>query len=459
MALFDKESVRRVHCIGIGGIGVSALAEILIRQGFEVSGSDAESSERLLYLQAMGADVHVSHQEKHAIGADLVVYSSAISPDNPEFSYAKAHNIPTMQRGQLLADIMRLYFGVSVTGTHGKTTTTALLAHICSEAGLDPTYFIGGIPSGKSSPVHLGRGDAFIAEADESDASFLYMQSKLAIVTNIECDHMGTYADSEEMLRQSFVKFLSHVDQNGAIVLCRDDENIRKIAPSLTCKAIYYGTDVDADYAIQDYRQNGLLSSANLRLPEGKIELILNLPGLYNMKNAVAASVAAHHMGVDWPTIVKACASFCGVGRRFQALGSVKLDGKSVQVFEDYGHHPTEVNVAYRAAKVAFPEQRVVLVFQPHRYTRTRDLMDEFTQVLNTVDALVLLPTYAASEAVIQAATSHALFQHLALTTATCLESESTLQLTLASLLQDQDILLFQGAGDVSAMAKMFVEK
>jgi UDP-N-acetylmuramate--alanine ligase len=463
VGLFSNQSVRHVHCIGIGGIGVSALAEILLKRNFHVSGSDSQESSQLDRLRALGADIYIGHQASHVLGANLVVYSSAVTADNPEYAQAVQSSIPLMQRGQLLADIMQLYQGVAVTGTHGKTTTTAILAHLCNQAGLDPTYFIGGIPNGGDSPVHLGQGRVFVAEADESDASFLYMQANLAVVTNIECDHMATYADSETALRESFLKFLGNRASEGAAVLCSDDQNIQKISPAISGKKLFYGVASSADYRIHNYVQKGLSSSAKLELPGGEnITVHLNLPGLYNIKNAVAAGIAANQLGIDWVAIEQGWRSFAGVGRRFQQLGAVSVSNKHVSVFEDYGHHPTEIKVAYEAARSAFPSQRVVLIFQPHRYTRTRDLMAEFISALNAVDALVLLPTYAASEALLEGATSEALFKQLMIVQHDCfsyLPNVNQLHEFLASYINDGDVLLFQGAGDVTKMAKRFVEQ
>lgn len=455
MNLLDDKAVRHAHFIGAGGIGVSALAELLLKKGFRVSGSDIKDSDRLQYLRVLGADIYVGHKAENITSADMVVYSSAIHDDNPELLQATKDGLRLIKRGRLLADIMQFYQGVAITGTHGKTTTTALLAHLLICADVDPTYFIGGIPHDRESPVHIGQSNVFIAEADESDASFLFMQPSLAVVTNIECDHLSTYAGSEAELQQSFLHFLRHIPNGGAAVLCADDENLQQIMPQVKCKMLTYGVAADAHYQICDYQQVGLNATATLRTPDGERSLSLNLPGLHNMKNAVAAIIIARRLGVEWEIILSALKTFSGVGRRFQAHGTIHLEQKALALYEDYGHHPTEVRETYKAAKQAFPDQRVILVYQPHRYTRTRDLMSEFIEVLGQVDHLVLLPTYAAGEEAIDGATSEDLFR--ALDTAHYVTKNDLLPL-LHKYVQADDVLLFQGAGDVGSFARRIKE-
>lgn len=460
MNLLNDKKVRHVHCIGVGGIGVSALAEILIRRGFSVSGSDAIDSDRLRYLQSLGATIFVGHEHSHVEAADLVVYSSAIDTHNPELIEATTLGLPLIKRGHLLANVMQFYDGVAIAGTHGKTTTTALVSYILLKADKDPTYFIGGIPSDSNSPVAIGRSDIFVTEADESDASFLYLKPKIAVVTNIECDHMDTYAGSEEALCDSFVTFLNALPDDGAAVLCLDDDNIQQLKSDLSCPTFFYGVHEQADYVITEYQQYELIGHAYVKTPLETIPIELSLPGLHNMKNAVAAMMVAHRLGVDTPTILQALKTFKGVGRRFQSHGAVTLDGKSVTVYEDYGHHPTEVRETYRAAKLAFPERRVVLIFQPHRFTRTRDLMNEFVDVLSQVDVLVLLPTYAASEPEIVEANSNALNAALCKTGLIpyYLDDAERLYESLNELVQDSDVLMFQGAGDIGKLAKGLID-
>lgn len=459
MNLFSNKTVRHVHCIGIGGIGVSAIAEILLGRGFIVTGSDNAPSERIEYLRQLGITVYMGHQAKHVGDADVVVYTSAVSPENPELQYAVQQGLMIVKRGRLLADLMCFYQGIVITGTHGKTTTTALLSHIMLAAGEDPTYFIGGIPKSCCSPVHIGEGPAFIAEADESDASFLYMQPALAAVTNVECDHMSTYAGSEDELRQSFLMFLKHIKPDGCAVLCADDENLQTIMSQVTCRQILYGEHSDADYQITAYSQQGLDSTAQIKTPAGMVEMCLPLPGLYNVKNALAALILAVEAGMSVATCLLQLRSFAGVGRRFEAHGDAILDGRRVSVFEDYGHHPTELRVAYAAAKAAFPKRRVVMIFQPHRYTRTRDLMADFVRVLGDIDVLFLLPTYAASEAIIPSASSAALAEALESAHVDCtyIPAMNRVNDQLAALVRADDVLLFQGAGDVGALARELI--
>ena len=461
MNLLNGENVRHVHCIGVGGIGVSALAEILIKRGFSVSGSDVVDSDRLHYLRTLGATTFVGHERSHIGTADLVVYSSAIDSQNPELLEAMALGLPLIKRGHLLANLMQFYYGVAISGTHGKTTTTALVAHILLQAKADPTYFIGGIPLDCDSPVAIGQSDIFVTEADESDASFLYLNPKIAVVTNIECDHMDTYAGSEAALCDSFLTFLNTLPSDGTAILCLDDDNIQQFRSELLCSSLFYGVNEQADYVIMNYQQNELVGHACVKTPTETITVELALPGLHNMKNAVAAMMVAHRLGVDTNIIVQALKTFKGVGRRFQSHGTVVLNHKCVAVYEDYGHHPTEIRETYRAAKLAFPQKRVVLIFQPHRFTRTRDLMAEFVDVLSQVDYLMLLPTYAASELEIVEANSNALNAALCKTGLIpyYLDDTEKLYESLDRLVQEGDVLMFQGAGDVGKLAKGLLER
>lgn len=455
MNLLEDSNVRHVHCVGVGGIGVSALAEILLQRGFVVSGSDEYDSERLNYLRSLGADIMVGHDAANVGDADVVVYSSAISDTNPELIQAVRQGASLVKRGRLLADIMQFYRSVAVSGTHGKTTTTAMISHILKFAGIDPTYFIGGIPHDAKSPVHLGTSNIFIAEADESDASFLFIQPNLAVVTNIERDHMSTYAGCENELRQSFLYFLKHIPQGGMAVLCFDDQNVKQLLPQVSCDVVGYGTDAASHYRIVNYTQKGLMGFADIISPQKPFSLALSAPGLHNMKNALAAMIVAEQFGVNIETIVAALKTFSGVGRRFQSYGDILLNNKTLSIYEDYGHHPTEIRETYKAAKNAFPDRRIVLAFQPHRYTRTRDLMDEFVNVLKGVDSLILLPTYAASEAEIEGATSESLCAQLQKQGA---QSEVVTQQHMSDYLsqhaKDGDIILFQGAGDIGKLAR-----
>lgn len=459
MNLLEDTNVRHVHCIGVGGIGVSALAEILLKRGFSVSGSDEQDSDRLAYLRLLGAEIFVGHKgEQVDETANVVVYSSAIHDDNPELLKAVELGVHLVKRGRLLADIMQFYRSIAISGTHGKTTTTALISHIFVTAGIDPTYFIGGIPRNAQSPVHIGQSDIFIAEADESDASFLFMQPRVAVVTNIERDHMSTYADCENELRQSFLHFLKHIPEGGTAVLCFDDDNVKRLLSQVTCDVVGYGLDATSDYQILNYQQQGLSGTAMVHTPQGNLEISLNLPGLHNMKNAVAAIIVAHQFYIDNTSILKALNTFSGVGRRFQSYGEIDLHGKRVTIYEDYGHHPTEIRATYVAAKQAFPEQRIILVFQPHRYSRTRDLMNEFVEVLKQVDCLILLPTYAASEDLIVGATSESLCDELqASGFSVSVVSQEAIKSHLADCVREGDLILFQGAGDVGKLARAMI--
>lgn len=456
--LFNQD-VRRIHCVGVGGIGVSALAEILFKQGFEVSGSDVEDSERLEYLRSLGVNIFVGHDAEHVKNADVVVYSSAVREENPEIVQAKAQGAMLIKRGRMLASLMQLYKGVAIAGTHGKTSTTALLAHILVHAELDPTYFIGGIPADTQSPVRIGGGDVFVAEADESDASFLYIKPKIAVVTNLECDHMSTYAGNQAQLLQSFMDFLHQVPSDGLMVLNLDDSNIQQLMSHLTAPVLTYGQSTESDYCLSQYHQAGLTGHAKVTTLKGQVSLQLNLPGLYNMENAVAAFAVADYLGVKPALIAKAIAGFSGVARRFQCHGDVLVSNKRITIIEDYGHHPTEVEAAYRATCDAFPGRRVLMIFQPHRYTRTRDLMDEFVSVLKTVKHLVLLETYAASENEIPTASSSSLCDAIEGKNGSRPYLISNMQdfpAYLESIVREEDVVLFEGAGDIGDLAALY---
>ena len=454
--LLTDDNVRHIHCIGAGGIGVSGLVELLLKRGFSVSGSDVRNSPLLDYLRSLGAKIFIGHKAEQVENADLVVYSSAINNSNPEFERAKKLGIKSVQRGHVLADIMTQYYGVAISGTHGKTTTTALAAHVLVHAGVDPTYFIGGILTQTHSSVRVGASNVFISEVDESDATFLYIKPDIAVVTNIECDHMSTYAGCEKTLNQSFLKFMLAIPHDGFAIVCGDDSNIKKLLPELQCQIKTYGVASELDYQIMSHHQKGLHGFAKVKVLDNFVDLEIPLPGLHNMKNAVAAMAIAHQLGISNANIVAALKTFPGVGRRFQSHGDVAISGKTVSIFEDYGHHPTEIRETYWATKEAFPQRRILLVYQPHRYSRTRDLMDDFIDVLGGIDHLVLLPTYAASEEKIIGATSDVLHERIqaAGKQSYYLDDKSGIYELLGRIAQEGDIIMFQGAGDVGALSR-----
>ncbi len=410
-----KHKVKHVHFIGIGGAGMSGIAEVMLNLGFEVSGSDISESAATGRLKNLGAKVHIGHDETNVSGADAVVTSTAVRPDNPEVAAARAKRIPVVPRAMMLAELMRLKQGIAIAGTHGKTTTTSLVASVLAEAGMDPTFVIGGRLEAAGSHAKLGTGEFIVVEADESDASFLYLQPVLAVVTNIDADHMETYGHDFGRLRQAFLEFIEHLPFYGMAVLCMDDANVRSLLPLITKQVATYGlsegaqiraVDVEADAGRMRFRvvrRNGQSKAA------ADLRITLNLPGLHNVQNALAAIAVGMEIGAPDEAIVKALAEFRGVGRRFQRYGDVALADGKFTLIDDYGHHPAEMAATISAARGAFPNRRLVLAFQPHRYTRTRDCFEDFVKVLSSVDALLLTEVYPAGEAPIVAADGRAL--------------------------------------------------
>lgn len=410
-----KHKVKHVHFIGIGGAGMSGIAEVMLNLGFEVSGSDISESAATLRLKNRGAKVHIGHDEKNVIGANAVVTSTAVRPDNPEVAAARARRIPVVPRAMMLAELMRLKQGIAIAGTHGKTTTTSLVASVLAEAGMDPTFVIGGRLEAAGSHAKLGTGEFIVVEADESDKSFLYLQPVLAVVTNIDADHMETYGHDFGRLRQAFLEFIEHLPFYGMAVLCMDDANVRSLLPLITKQVTTYGLaesaqiraiDIEADAGKMRFR---VVRRNGQSKPAADLNITLNLPGLHNVQNALAAVAVGMEIGAPDEAIVKALAEFRGVGRRFQHYGDVGLSQGSFTLVDDYGHHPAEMAATISAARGAFPNRRLVLAFQPHRYTRTRDCFEDFVRVLSSVDALLLTEVYPAGEAPIVAADGRAL--------------------------------------------------
>jgi UDP-N-acetylmuramate--alanine ligase len=408
-----KHKVKRIHFVGIGGVGMSGIAEVLLNLGFEISGSDLGHNASAQRLAAAGAHVHLGHAAEYVANADVVVISSAVKEDNPEVIEARSRKIPVVPRAQMLAELMRLKQGIAIAGTHGKTTTTSLTASILEAAGLDPTFVIGGKLHAAGSNARLGHGDFLVAEADESDASFLLLTPVISVVTNIDQDHMDTYGHDFNNLKKAFITFLQHLPFYGRAVLCIDDPYVREILPQVTSPITSYGVSPDA-----------MLRAKNIVALDGKMQfdavwengesrrlaITLNMPGMHNVLNALAAIAVGLEIGADEAAIQSALAGFQGVGRRFQRYGEIALEaGGSFTLVDDYGHHPVEMAATIAAARGAFPGRRLVLAFQPHRYTRTRDCFEDFVQVLSTVDGLLLGEVYAAGEAPIVAADSRSL--------------------------------------------------
>ena len=455
----DMRRIRHVHFVGIGGAGMSGIAEVLLNLGYRVSGSDLRASVVTARLAKLGAAVRQGHSAEHVARCDAVVISSAVAEDNPEVAAARAARIPVVPRAEMLAELMRFRYGVAVAGTHGKTTTTSLIASLLAEGGLDPTFVIGGRLNSAGANARLGAGRYLVAEADESDASFLYLQPMLAVVTNIDADHLSTYGGDFERLRATFVEFLHHLPFYGLAVLCADDPQVGAILPRMTRPVLTYGVGGDCDVRATDIVQDGLRTRFLAHLPtlSAPLPIILNLPGLHSVLNALAAIAVAHELGVSETDILRALLNFQGIDRRFQQHGELKLpEGGRALVMDDYGHHPREIQAVLNALHGAWPERRLVLAFQPHRYSRTRDLFDDFAQVLAEVDALVLLDVYPAGEKPIAGADGRSLSRAIRVrgkVDPIFVEQTADLPAVLPGLLLDGDLLLLMGAGDIGAMA------
>ncbi|WP_051692367.1 UDP-N-acetylmuramate--L-alanine ligase [Marinobacterium lacunae] len=449
--------IRQIHFVGIGGVGMCGIAEVLLNQGYRISGSDMRASAVTAHLEKLGAKVFIGHAAENIRGVDVVVTSSAVNEDNPEVAAAREQLTPVVRRAEMLAELMRYRHGIAVAGTHGKTTTTSLVASILAEAGKDPTFVIGGRLTSAGTNAQLGGSRYLVAEADESDASFLHLQPMVAIVTNIDADHMDTYEGDFNKLKQTFVSFLHNLPFYGLAVMCIDDPVVRELLPEVGRPVLTYGFDEAADYRAIELKQDGFRSRFRVIRPEGHADLdvSLNMPGRHNVLNALAAIAVATDEGVDDLSICRALEGFQGVGRRFQVLGEVPVDGGTATLVDDYGHHPREVQAVIRAVRDGWPGRRLVMVYQPHRYTRTRDLYEDFVQVLQGVDQLVMLDVYAAGEAPIPGADSRSLCRSIRQRGKEPVFIEDTAELAdaLRNLLQPGDLLLTQGAGNVTAIS------
>ena len=449
-----KHKVRRLHFVGIGGAGMSGIAEVLANLGYQITGSDLAANTATRRLAGMGVKVFLQHQPEHIDGADAVVVSSAVQDDNPELVAARERRIPIVPRALMLAELMRLKRGIAIAGTHGKTTTTSLVASVLAEGGLDPTFVIGGRLNAAGSNARLGSGDFIVVEADESDASFLHLQPVIAAVTNIDADHMDTYGQEFPRLKHAFVQFLQNLPFYGAAILCGDDPHVREILPLVSKPIVTYGTGEDCTIRAQAIvHDGGRMRFRAERRGERPIEVLLNLPGQHNVLNALAAIAVADELGVPDAAIRKALAEFRGVGRRFQSYGEVPLEGGgSFTLIDDYGHHPAEMAATLAAARGAFPQRRLVLAFQPHRYTRTRDLFEDFVKVLSTADVLLLAEVYAAGEAPIVAADSRSLARALRVggqVEPVFVEEIGELPEAIHRVARPGDVVLTMGAGSI----------
>ena len=454
-----KHKVRRIHFIGVGGSGMSGIAEVLANLGYQVSGSDLVESSVTRRLSTLGVTISLKHQKQNIDGADAVVVSSAVKDDNPEVLAARDKRVPVVPRALMLAELMRLKQGIAIAGTHGKTTTTSLVASVLAEGGLDPTFVIGGRLTAAGSNARLGAGDFIVVEADESDASFLHLQPVIAVVTNIDEDHMETYQHDFARLKQAFVQFLQNLPFYGTAILCADDEHARAILPSVTKPVVTYGTRPDAMVRAEDIRaEGGRMRFRARRDKSAPLDVVLNLPGRHNVLNALAAIAVASELGVAEKAILKALAEFKGVGRRFQGYGQISLKaeagkaGGAFTLIDDYGHHPAEMAATLEAARGAFPGKRLVLAFQPHRYSRTRDLFEDFVKVLSTADALLLAEVYPAGEPPIVAADSRTLMRALRVfgkVEPVFVEDIADMPAAILRAAQDGDVVVTMGAGSI----------
>ena len=450
-----KHKVNHIHFVGIGGAGMSGIAEVLLNQGYAISGSDGASNAVTQRLTDMGATVFQGHAADHVQGADVLVISSAIKDDNPELAAARERRIPVVARAMMLAELMRFKQGIAVAGTHGKTTTTSLIASVLNEAGIDPTFVIGGKLLAAGANARLGQSEWLVAEADESDASFLYLSPVVSIVTNIDADHMETYGHDFERLKGAFVEFLHRLPFWGMAILCADDPVVRGLMPRITKPVMTYGTTDDCGIQAVDIRaEDGRMRFTALRNgTRSPIDVTLNLPGMHNVLNALAAIAVAWELQVPDAAVQRALAGFSGVGRRFQRYGEIELaGGRRFTLIDDYGHHPVEMRATLAAARGAFPGRRLVLAFQPHRYTRTRDLFEDFVQVLSLADAVLLTEVYAASEAPIVAADGRSLARAVRVAgkvEPVFVADVADLPGSLADFVQDGDVVLTMGAGSI----------
>ncbi len=461
-----KHAIKHIHFVGVGGVGMSGIAEILLNLGYTISGSDLADSATLQRLSGLGIHTYVGHDAAHVAGTDAVVTSTAVQADNPEVLSAREKHIPVVPRALMLAELMRLKTGIAIAGTHGKTTTTSLVASVLAEAGLDPTFVIGGRLNSAGANARLGQGDHIVVEADESDASFLNLSPVMAVVTNIDADHMETYGHDFGRLKQAFVDFLHRMPFYGTAILCTDDPAVRDIVPQVTCPITSYGFDEGAEVRAVDVRavdgqmhftvqrRNGVV------LPD--LDVVLNLPGHHNVLNALSAIAVAVELNIEDAAVQRALAGFKGVGRRFQRYGEVNAQGGgSFTLVDDYGHHPVEMAATLAAARGAFPGRRLVLAFQPHRYSRTRDCFEDFVKVIGQTDAVLLAEVYAAGEAPIVAADGRSLARALRVAgriEPVFVDDIADMPRAIVDNAKDGDVVLCMGAGSIGSVAAKVLE-
>ncbi len=457
-----KHRIKHIHFVGIGGSGMSGIAEVLLNLGYTISGSDLANNATTQRLAAQGARISLGHDALNIGGAQAVVTSTAVKPDNPEVLAARARRIPVVPRAVMLAELMRLKRGIAIAGTHGKTTTTSLVASVLAAGGLDPTFVIGGRLNSAGANAKLGSGDYIVVEADESDASFLNLLPVMAVVTNIDADHMETYGHDFARLKQAFVEFLQRLPFYGSAVLCADDKNVREIMPFVSKPILTYGFAEDVQYRAVDVQADGGTMRFRAVRPEGApLDVVLNLTGRHNVQNALSAIAIADELDLADDAVLRALAEFKGVGRRFQRYGELPAPGGGkFTVIDDYGHHPAEMTATLAAARGAFPGRRIVLAFQPHRYTRTRDCFEDFVKVLATPDALLLTEVYAAGEAPIVAADGRALARAIRVagkTEPVFVEQIADMPRAVLDVVRDGDVVMTMGAGSIGGVPAQLV--
>lgn len=455
--------IRRVHFVGIGGVGMCGIAEVLLNLGYEISGSDIKENAATTRLKEQGATVFIGQKPENIAQAEVIVVSTAIASDNVEVQAAREHRIPVIRRAEMLAEIMRFRYGIAIAGTHGKTTTTSLTASLLIEGGLDPTYVIGGKLNSAATNAKLGTGKYFVAEADESDASFLLLQPMMAVVTNIDADHLETHEGDFERYKHSFVEFMHHLPFYGLAIVCLDDPVVQEVLGDISRPVVTYGIESEADIRAHNIRCDGMQCMYEVSLPEleERLEITLNLPGRHNVLNSLAAIGVAHVLGVEKNAIQAALRSFDGVGRRMQQYGAINTEKGTVLLVDDYGHHPTEIRATLDAAKNAWSTRRIVVVFQPHRYSRTRDLFEDFAKVLSDADTLIVTEVYSAGEEHIAGADGRALCAAIRArgrVNPVFVENLDDLKDNILDVIEDNDVILTLGAGSIGAIAQQLPE-
>jgi len=459
----EMRRIRRIHFVGIGGSGMCGIAEVLLNQGYEISGSDISANPSVKRLTKAGAIVFIGHDESNIDGANVVVKSSAVTIENPEIASAHARGIPVVRRAEMLAELMRYRHGIAIAGTHGKTTTTSLITAILAEAGRDPTFVVGGRVNSVGTNAKLGGSRYLVAEADESDASFLHLQPMVSVVTNIEADHMETYGFDFEVMKKTYIEFLHNLPFYGLAVMCIDDDVIRGLLVEVARPLLTYGFSEDAGYRLRDLRAEKRQCHFMIDRPDGQssLQISLNIPGRHNALNAAAAIAVASDEGISDQAIIDGLSKFGGVGRRFEVIGEYPVTGGDAMLVDDYGHHPTEVKATIQAIRDGWPEKRLVMVFQPHRYTRTRDLYEDFVQVLAEVDVLLVLDVYSAGEEPIPGAGSKNLcgsIRQRGGIDPIYVESIEAVPYLLGELVRGDDFVMTQGAGSVSKLVAMLAD-